>query len=77
MEDKNKILEGDIVSVHFEHCEIEPHLEIIDFPYATGDSWKCRRLDGTLVYIQNYTKMILIEKSTKHKSKLPSEQLPF
>ena len=56
------INEGDIVDVYFEYVECEFGLEVLGIPYATGDTWKLKRTNGTIIYIQNFSKMVKVEK---------------
>ena len=51
------IQEGDRVNVFFERVEAEYDAEVIGIPCATGDSWKLKRRDGNIVYVQNFSKM--------------------
>lgn len=49
---------GDRVTVYFERVEAEYNCEIVRIPVRPHDSWELKRLDGTVVYVQNYAKMI-------------------
>jgi hypothetical protein len=51
---------GDVVDIHFEQINSEFSVEIIYMPNATGDCFKLKREDGTLVNVQNYSKMVKI-----------------
>lgn len=57
------IKEGDIVDIHFEQIASEFSVEVIYMPNATGDCFKLKREDGTLVNVQNYSKMVKINPS--------------
>ena len=52
------IKEGDIVIVHFEHTECEFRVKVLHTPCATGDSWIFERKDGTIVYVNSFSKMV-------------------
>ena len=52
------IKKGDFVNVFFESVEHEFGIKVLYVPSATGDSWHLERKDGTIVYIQTFTKMI-------------------
>jgi len=53
-----KIEEGDIVNVYFENAGAEFGLHVLYIPCATGDSWRFKRTNGTIIYIQNFAKMV-------------------
>lgn len=49
---------GDRVSVFFERCEAEINVKVVNIPGGTGDSWALQRMDGTLVYVQTFSKIV-------------------
>ena len=55
-----KIQEGDIVNVYWERIEGEYEVEVLYTPQDTGDSWRFRRKDGTIVYVNSFSKMVKI-----------------
>ena len=48
---------GDIVNVYFEYVQCEFGVTVLYSPVATGDSWRFRRPDGNIVYVQAFTKI--------------------
>jgi hypothetical protein len=60
--DKNRIEEGDTVHVYFERMDSELNLTVLWTPCDTGDSWRFKRTDGTIIYMQNFAKMMLVKK---------------
>jgi len=57
----DRIKEGDWVQVFWENVEPEYPVEVLYMPVATGDSWHLRREDGTLVYVNSFSKMVKVE----------------
>jgi len=55
---KAKIEEGDMVDVHFEYTACEFGVKVLYTPCATGDSWRFERRDGTIVYVNSFSKMV-------------------
>ena len=55
---KDVIKIGDIVDIHWEHLSAEFSVEILHTPQATGDCFKLKREDGTLLNVQNYSRMV-------------------
>ncbi|MDV6237824.1 hypothetical protein CH379_019535 [Leptospira ellisii] len=64
MSDKERIEIGDIVTICVDANENFVYVEakILDTPAATGDAWKIKTRFGSLVYIQQYHCMTLIQK---------------
>ena len=59
---KDKICEGDKVDIYFDHAQIAYfNAEVLYMPCATGDSWRFRLEDGGLLYVGEYSRMILKE----------------
>jgi len=56
----DKIQIGDKVNVFFENIDAEFDLEVLHIPVATGDSWHLRTENGTLIYVNMFSKMIKI-----------------
>jgi hypothetical protein len=62
---------GDRVTVYFERVEAEYNAEVVAVPQkGTYGAWELKRLDGTPVYIQQYSKMI-VTKPVKSDSEVP------
>ena len=61
--DENKIERGDIVDILFGDNGPDSIIAgtVLYTPCATGDSWHIDD-SGTIMYVQNYSKMILLEK---------------
>lgn len=49
---------GDIVSIILPTCPMEDNVEVLHRPSATGDCWRLRREDGTLVNVMIFEKMV-------------------
>ena len=54
----DRIKEGDTVNIYFERCDAEHEVEILSTPQATGDCFTVKRANGTLVNVQNYSKIV-------------------
>jgi len=54
---KNVIVEGDTVNVYFDRTQCEFGVVVLRVPVATGDCWRFRRTDGTVVYVQQFDKI--------------------
>lgn len=52
------IQEGDTVDIYFNTVECEFGATVLYTPVATGDCFHCKRPDGTLLYVMNFTKMV-------------------
>ena len=52
------IKEGDIVDVYFEYVGCELEVKVLSVPRATGDCWHLEREDGTLVYVNSFSRMV-------------------
>ncbi len=52
------INKNDIVSIHWEYIDAEFDIEILYIPVDPGDSWHLKRSDGTIVYVNNFCKMV-------------------
>jgi hypothetical protein len=55
---ENQINIEDIVSIHWENIEPELNVVVLYIPCATGDSWRFRREDGTIIYVNTFAKII-------------------
>lgn len=55
-----KIKEGDFVDIHWENLLAEFEVEILYTPCATGDAFRVKREDGTILNVQNYCKMVKV-----------------
>jgi len=55
---KEKIQIGDKVDVYWENISSEFNMRVLYVPCATGDSWRLRRLDGTVIYVNSFGKMV-------------------
>lgn len=53
---------GDWVNVSFEYVNGESECEVLGLPQDTGDSWRLKRQDGTIVYVQAFSKMVKINR---------------
>ena len=54
----DKIEVGDIVSVEFGLDRAFLHTEALYAPCATGDSWRLKLTDGSVMYVQQFEFMI-------------------
>lgn len=63
---RDRIEPGDFVDVWLgDYIEQEQKLEVLYIPVATGDSWRLRRQDGTVVYVCLFHKMALVQKGER------------
>ncbi len=53
---------GDWVDVMWEHIPHERGVEVMYLPCQTGDSWHLRRLDGTMINVGIFSKMVKTER---------------
>ena len=49
---------GDRVDIFWDQITPEMDVRVVGLPYNTGDSWVVERLDGTIVYVQLFGKMV-------------------
>lgn len=49
---------GDRVTIYFERVEAEYNVEVVTVPQKSHEAWELKKLDGTIVYVQQYSKMI-------------------
>lgn len=59
-----KIEEGDIVDVKWSHSRAD-RCKVLYAPCATGDSWHLEQPDGSILYVQLFDYMLLVEKGAK------------
>lgn len=56
----DRIKEGDTVNIYFDRCDAEHEVEILYTPCSTGDCFKVKRIDGTIVNVQTYCKIVKV-----------------
>jgi len=58
---KTSIQSGDIVDVYFATVDAEHDVTVLYAPdsFSLNRTWKLQREDGTIIYVQNYDKMVL------------------
>lgn len=71
----SQIEKGDRVNVFFDRGEPEYNVQVMEFPAGFGDSWQLVRLDGTVVYVQTFTKMVRILSLEPEKRRGPVEEV--
>lgn len=67
----NKITAGDVVDVFWENVQCESGMEVLYIPCATGDSWILKRPNGTIVYINEYAKMVKQANKKENNDRVP------
>ena len=60
--DKNRIEEGDIVTVHLNDGDMIRYAKVLWSPCATGDSWRFQCDGGKIVYVQTFQLIELVNK---------------
>jgi len=63
--DKNKIEVGDFVSVYWDKKDFFD-VEVLYTPQDTGDSWRLKSKDNTLIYVMNFNYMLLFKKGDEN-----------
>ena len=59
--EKTKIVKGDIVNIFWEIVPAEWNVEVLYIPCDTGDTWKFRREDGTILAVGFFSKMEVVK----------------
>ena len=54
---KNRIVEGDVVNVHFENLVSLFSYTVLYMPCDAGDSWRLKSDDEKIVYVQSFCVM--------------------
>ena len=55
---------GQKVNIYWEHIKCECEVEVRHIPCSTGDSWILKRKDGTVIYVNNFGKMVALSDKT-------------
>jgi hypothetical protein len=50
--------EGDVVEVGWDNLQYEYNLKVLYRPTSNGDSWIFERGDGTIIYVNQFSKII-------------------
>lgn len=56
------VVTGDKVNIFWENVKAEFEVEVLYIPCATGDSWRLKRKDGTIIYVNSFSKMEVVSK---------------
>ena len=59
---RSEIKEGDKVNVFFGASDLLSNCEVLHIPCAVGDSWRLRKENGKLFYVQLFETIELLNK---------------
>lgn len=62
---------GDRVTIYFERVEAEYNVEVVRVPVRPHDPWELKRMDGVVVYVQTYSKMVRSIPIISKKAEIP------